>query len=215
MVQRLICTFSLLLALVCPAFSQFEIGANLGASVSVSHLDPLGRDVSPLSGIYPELRAGYLFNDWLSANLGVGFAQRGFKEQPEGEAARKVRLRYFQVPIYAGARYPLCNKVSVAASFGLQLNFFNSSDAPAPFNIDYQEMHNPLAFLCGAECGYDLFKDVRLNLQYRYTADFVYADRYESLGRLSANWIMLGVTYTLRPKTAEVHPIEGALSSIW
>lgn len=215
MVKRLFFTLSLLLTLVCPAFSQFEIGANLGASFSASNLEPLGREVTSLSGVYPEIRAGYLVNNWLTANLGLGFAQRGFKEQPVGEAERKVRLRYFQLPVYATARYPLCDKLSVAGSLGFQFNFFNSSDAPAPFNIDFQEMHNPVAFLFGAECGYNVTKDWRVNLQYRYTADFAYADDYEVLGRLHANYLMLGVTYTIRPVEKTLTPIEGALSVVW
>lgn len=215
MVKRLFFTLSLLLALVCPAFAQFEVGANLGAGFSATNLDLLSRDVSSSAGFYPELKAGYLFNDWLSANLGVGYLQRGFKEQPAGENERKVRLRYFQVPVYATARYPIAEKFSVAASMGLQFNFFNSLDAPAPFNIDFQEMHNPVAFLCGAECGYNIAKDWRLNLQYRYTADFVYADDNKVLGRLHTNCLLLGVSYTIQPVEKINPPVEGALSVVW
>ena len=216
MVQRFFFTLALLLCLVRPAFAQFEIGASLGPSISATNLDPLGREVSALAGFYPELRAGYVFNDWLSANLGVGYCRRGFKERPYGEAEKKVSLSYFQIPVYATAFYPLCEKLSVAASMGLQFNVFNSTDAPAPFNIDYQEMHDPVAFLCGAECQYALFKDIRLSLQYRYTADFVYADDNKSLGRLSANYILLGVTYTVprRGKNSSA-PVVDVLSEVW
>lgn len=215
MLKKIIAALAFVGVFANSASAQFEIGANMGASFSTTNLEPLGREVSPLCGFYPELRAGYLFNDWLSAHLGLGFSQRGFKEQPVGEAARKVRLRYFQLPVYASVRYPLCNKVSVAASMGLQFNFFNSLDAPAPFNIDFQEMHHPVAFLCGAECGYELFKDVRLSLQYRYTADFVYADDYKNLGRLRASWLLIGVSYTIGTASKDVKPVEGALSANW
>lgn len=215
MVQRFFFILSLLLCLTRPASAQFEIGASLGPSISTTNLDPLGREVSALAGIYPELRAGYIFNDWLSASLGVGYCRRGFKERPYGETQKKVSLNYFQMPVYATAFYPLCGKFTVAASMGLQFNVFNSSDAPAPFNIDFQEMHDPVAFLCGAECRYALFKDVCLNLQYRYTADFVYADDNKSLGRLAANYILLGVTYSVprREKNSSA-PVFDVLSEI-
>lgn len=214
MCKRFFCLLSLLLTLSGVASAQFNVGANLGTVVSATNLEMQGRETSPLAGFYPELKAGYAFSEYFSANLGVGFSQRGFKEKPFGDDERKVRLRYFNIPVYATASYPVFKKATVGASAGFQFNLFNSLDAPAPYNIDFQQMHCPASFLCGAQVGYELMKELKLELQYRLVTDFAYADDNEVLGRLHTNYFMLGVSYTISP--VEKGPVNlGTVVSLW
>lgn len=197
MLKRLFLILSLLATSATVAFSQFHIGANLGAGVSATNLNPAGREVSSLVGVYPEVYAGYDFNKNLSANLGLGYMQGGFKEQPFGDGERTVRLRYFRMPVYADLHFPFCQKLSAGALAGLQFNVFNSLDAPAPFNIDFQQMHHPVSLLLGVQCAYNICPNMQLHLQYRYVSDFAYADDNEVLGRLHGNNFLVGVSYVL------------------
>lgn len=212
MLKKIVFICSLLLAVSQSAYSQFQIGANLGAVVSSTNLDLQGRSVSSLAGFYPELQAGYRFNDYFATNLGLGYTQKGFKEQPLGEGESRVRANFFSIPVYADVHLPIGEKFSAGAIAGLQFNIFNSISAPAPYNIDYQQMHNPVGLLCGVQLGYNLQEDLQLHLQYRFESDFVYADDNERLGRMHENLFLVGLTYVI-DFAREVYPSADAV--VW
>lgn len=197
MLKRLFPIISLLLVFSSAAVAQFEIGANAGTSISATNLNLQGRDLSNLVGFYPEVDASYQFAKHFSANLGVGFTQRGFREQPEGEGKRQVRLRYFTLPVYATAGLPLGQKLRGGVSAGFQFNFFNSADATPPYNVDPQHRNNPVSFLFGSELGYMLSDKFWINLRYRLATDFGEADDVQVLGRLHSHYVMLGLSYVL------------------
>lgn len=215
MIKKTVLALAFFVATAFQAAAQFQIGANLGASASSTNLNPAGREINPIGGFYPELMAGYVFNPYLSASMGVGYVQRGFKQAPYGGFEQSVRLRYLTLPVYATAAHRVYKKLSAGMSMGVQFSKKNLSDGEPPYRVDISKLNSPVGFLCGAHVGYDLCKDFKLNLQYRLVSDFGYADDWKDLGRLHSHFFTLGVSYAVSAQKAEGKKAETTLASLW
>jgi opacity protein-like surface antigen len=192
--------------------AQFEVGASAGASLSSTNQDVGNYDYRTLAGLYPEVQAGYLFNDYLRADMGLGFESLGFKVKPQNEGTFNVRLRYFSVPVYATFQYPVIPKLSVGLLAGLHFNLINSESASYPFEKDFQQLDNTVGLLCGVMARYQLTDVLSLGFQYRYNADLTDVDNSGDLGRLRYHTFQIGIFYRLKSGKAVTAPVGAPLT---
>lgn len=189
----------LLAILVAPvkSYAQFEIGANMGASISHTNLTMGYYDYAHLSAFYPELKAGYVISDYFKADLGLSYATLGFEVTPQNESAQDVKLRYFSIPLYVTAQYPVCSKLSLGVLAGMHFNFINHISADYPFACDYARLRHEVGFLFGGQVEYRLTDNIGLSAQYRINPDFYEADKDNRVGRFAYHNILVGFTYYL------------------
>ena len=193
----------LLLFISLKVNAQFEIGLNAGVAFNHTNKDDerfyrFGNYTS----FYPEINAGYSFNDHWSVHGGFGFSSKGYKVTPvpgdetAGEKEAYCKFRYFSVPLslaYGRSVKSFYGKLSA----GVQPNFLYRQNAPVRYEEDFRQMNLTVGILLGAEIGYLLSDKLRLHIAYRYNPDLNDADKWERQGRFRSNIIMVGVTYVV------------------
>jgi opacity protein-like surface antigen len=193
----------LLLLFFCSASAlsaQFQIGLNAGVAFNGT-----GNDNDSYYGyenytsFYPEIKVGYAFTSHWSLNLGMGISSKGYEQVSSeilGGTHEYYKFRYFSLPFCISYSYPV-NAVYGKISLGIQPNFYNRQNVPAGKEIDYQQMKHTVGGILGVEAGYFLTDNLSIHLSYRYNPDWIYADEEKIAGKLSSNYVLLGITYSV------------------
>lgn len=202
---------NLLVAIMLPllAFSQWEVGADMGLVISRSNRSSDSRYATePAATFLPELRGGYTFGSKSQWNVSMGasyFTKRYSLEprQADIEATDDCRFHYFSLPVTLTYRIPV-KQLWIGLSGGLQTDFYINQSTPSitlygeessPYELDNSEMNQGFEFSLGAELGYNINDNWKVLMAYRYAFDVAKVDDRNFHGKFRSNIISFGFRY--------------------